>query len=47
MAAARKRAKILETRFMGLPIGILLIGIFLLLSEFTSIFDNLDRKRVV
>lgn len=46
MAESKKRAKILETRFMGLFIGILVLGLTFLLSEYTAVFSNLETKMV-
>lgn len=43
---AKKRAKIFETRYFGLVIGALIIGLFLLMDVGTNFFKNLNTKTV-
>ncbi|MFP4490632.1 MAG: adenylate/guanylate cyclase domain-containing protein, partial [Spirochaetaceae bacterium] len=40
----RKKSKLLETRYFGFIIATFIILLFLALSEFTAIIDNLEVK---
>ncbi|MBN1686428.1 MAG: CHASE2 domain-containing protein, partial [Spirochaetales bacterium] len=44
MARSGKRINFLETRHFGLLIGVLIIAVVLLLSNYTGIFDTLEMK---
>ena len=46
MARSKKRARILDTRVMGLFIGLLVFGIALALSEYTAVFDKIETSMV-
>ncbi len=44
MARSGKKINFFETRYFGLVIGIFIIAVILLLSEFTGIFNTLEMK---
>ncbi len=44
MEKDKKRAKILETKYFGLIIGLIIVLLFTLISQTTAIFDNLEQK---
>ncbi|MFP4382579.1 MAG: CHASE2 domain-containing protein [Spirochaetia bacterium] len=44
MARGKGRNRVFETKYFGFLLGIVIVGIFLLLSEFTTILSNLELK---
>lgn len=44
MGETKQRAKIFETKYFGLIIGLFLFGLIVLANEGTSIFDNIEEK---
>ena len=44
MARSGKRINILDTKHFGLIIGVLIIGIIVLLSEYTALFSTMEMK---
>ena len=43
---AKKRAKIFDSRYFGLVIGAMIVGLFLLVDTGTNFFENLNTKTV-
>lgn len=44
MEVKKKRSKFLEAKYFGLVLGIFIVAIFIVLSHFTSIIDNIEVK---
>ncbi len=44
MQKSKRRAKIFETKYFGLIIGLFLFGLIVLVNEGTSIFENIEEK---
>ena len=42
MAKSGKKAKIFDTKYFGLIIGVIVIGVFVFLGEYIGIFDRIE-----